>query len=135
MSRITRQFNIFVAIILAIFILTACVPTPIVRNETINELIISNQTNSALEDVKLRVPKTNSLISCNVILPRTECSLGFAELENERNPATLSWIQKGQQYQRDIVTQIPDDLDKSKPSKVIITIEDNGKMTSRLGQE
>lgn len=130
-----NQFKLNIVLFISIFFLGGCVPEKIVRNETINELIIINLTRSALEEVKLRVPKTKSLVSCNVILPRAECSLGFGELENERNPATLSWIQKGQQYQRDVVTQIPDDLDKAKPAKVIIKIEDNGKMTSRLGQE
>jgi len=130
-----NKLTVFIVLFTAMAILIGCKVTPIKHNETINELTIINLTRSALEEVKLRVPKTKSLVSCNVILPRAECSLGFGELENERNPATLSWIQKGQLYQRDIVTQIPDDLDKSKPAKVIITIEDNGKMSSRLGQE
>jgi len=129
------KHNLFFVSTMAAFILAACSTPPIVRNETINELIIRNATVSALEEVKLRVPKTNSLVSCNIILPRAECSLGFRELENKRNPATLSWIQRGQQYQKNIVTQIPNNLVEGEPSTVIITIEDDGKMTSRLEQE
>ena len=130
-----NKLKILLVLFMAVFTLVACVPKQTVRNEIINELVIRNETVSALEGVKLRVPKTSSLVSCNIILPRTECSLGFRALENERNPATLSWIQRGQLYQKNIITQIPNDLDKSKPSKVIISIEGNGKMTSRLEQE
>ncbi|MFT5451810.1 MAG: outer membrane biogenesis lipoprotein LolB [Enterobacterales bacterium] len=126
------QLKLFFISIVVVLILAACVPTPVVRNETINELIIRNQTKSALEEVELRVPKTGKIVACSTVFPATECSLGFPEFEHQRNHATLSWLQRGQKYQRDIITKIPEDLDMSKPAIVIITIQDNGQITSRL---
>ena len=128
------QFKLFFVPIVIIFILAACAPTSIVRNETINELIISNQTKIALEEVELRVPKTGKMVACSFILPATECSLGFPEFEHQRNNATLSWLQRDQQYQREVIIKIPEDLDMSKAAKVIITIQNNGQITARLGQ-
>ena len=117
-----------------LLLLTACAAPEVIRNETINELIIFNQTRNALTDVKLSVPKTRSFISCNVILPRAECSLVFRELENKRNPATLSWTQNGKTYARDIVPDIPENLDKDKPAKVILTIGNDGEINSKIRQ-
>jgi len=102
------------------------------QNEFINELIIRNDTNSALYDVTLRVPEKDIIVSTNFILPYREYSLGFPALENKRNRATLSWVHNGMIFRQEIKTEIPINIDKNKTSRVVIRIRNDGQMHSAI---
>jgi hypothetical protein len=117
------------------FILSGCVNSPVKSNEKIDGLIIRNETKSVIEDVVIQVPKTGKMVSCSVILRLTECSLGFPVLENQNNNLVLSWKQKGRTYQYNIDNKDSNKINKDQLSKVIITIENGGHFTFRIGQE
>jgi len=102
------------------------------HNEFINELVIRNETNQALEDVTLRVPTKNIIVSTNLILPQRDYSMGFQALENERNPAILSWIVNGIQHEQDIKSKISKDIDISKSAMVVISIHADGSIQSSI---
>jgi len=120
---------IFKIILLSI---VGCSSLPLQNNELIDELVVINSTNDSLVNVVLKVPETGSFVETNRILPKRQYSWGFPATKNQRNKATLSWLQKGKLYQRSINTVIPDNLKVEFPSKVVITIDDNGILTSKI---
>ncbi len=120
------------AVVILLLIMTSCVQVPSAKNETIDELIIRNETNSELVDVALRVPDQHILVSVNLILPNREYSLGFRNLENQRDDAILSWVHRQRSYTRRIDTPIPKIINHELIYRVIITVSDNGQISSRL---
>lgn len=119
-------------VLLAIVFTGACENQPIRSREVINALVIRNQTDHSITDVILRVSSTSRVVRASQILARSEYSLGFPTTENSRNAATLSWTHRNQPYTRNIETSIPEDIDVSVPSRVVITIGDDGQLASRI---
>ena len=119
-------------LLLVVSAVCACARVPAQKNEIINELIIRNNTNSELLDVALRVPDRNRLVSINLILPHTEYGLGFRNLENQREVAILTWIHRRRSYTRRIEAPIPESRDQESVYRVVITIHNDGLISSRL---
>lgn len=117
---------LMIAIMLAI--LTGCLSFPLRKMETLNSLVIRNQTRSTIHDVTLNVPKTGTLIACSAILPGTTCSLGFPELKNKRHSATLSWIQEGRSYTSDLSADRTKDAQPDRPLEVVVDVMDRGRL-------
>ena len=125
LSLNTRSNALNIILVIALVCVSSCVQLPTQKNETINELIIRNNTNSELLDVALRVPDKNLLISVNLILPHREYSLGFRELENQRDQAVITWIHRRRSYTRRIDAPIPETLDRQLTYRAVIIIHDN----------
>ena len=116
----------------ALVLIQGCAGLNSGENERIDQLVIVNQTEYLLKDVILSVPDKNIIVSANAILPYRNYTLGFPERENRRERAVLSWWQNGQQYRREIEIEIPQNPEKSLVYTAVVTISDNGKMTSIL---
>jgi len=113
-------------------ILTSCAGMNSGHNEFINELVIRNETSQVLEEVTLRVPTQHIIVSTNLILPHRDYSMGFQAVENERHPATLSWVANGVNHEEDIKSKISKDIDLSKAAVVVISIFADGSIQSTI---
>ena len=90
----------------------------------IDDIILRNATNAAIEDVQIKVEKVNKIFSCNYILPKTECSTSFPQRPYEGNRITISWKQNGRTIQtRPLQLTLGDELQKGVPMKGIVVIQ------------
>ncbi len=121
-----------IAVCLAVLMLGACQSLPIGHRESIDAIIIQNLTDDTLDDVVLRVSGTSTILSTNRILPLRDFSMAFAAEKNQRRSATLSWVQNGQAFTREIKIFISKDLQTDVPSRVVLTVEASGVLRSRI---
>lgn len=86
--------------VLAVFLLlTTVVGCSTLRVEPslkFNALVIQNNSDMVLEDVRIKVEKTGALASCSVILPGSSCSTSFSDKPYRNNPVYISWSHNGQ---------------------------------------
>ncbi len=128
-----RPSVVFLALALAMGLtFAACSGLSSVHRETIDAVVIRNETNAPLLDVSLRVPKTSMRVETNRILPLREYSLGFSATTNKRQQATLSWRHRDRNFTQSIDTSIPKDIDPGIPARVVIRVMDHGEVTSRV---
>ena len=129
-ERLFKLFNVLVAC----GFMSSCIVSPPTQldREIINALVIKNETSVALLNVTLRVPEKHKIVKTNKVLPRQEYSLGFQASRNERDYATLTWTHRNQTYTREINTYIPEDIESSVASRVVIRIGENGYLGSKI---
>ena len=110
---------------LTMLVLGACASKP---EQSLDALIIQNNTNTPVFDVALRVPETHGIVSCSSILPGYDCSVGFQERKNENHAATLSWTQNGKSYTKPLVGSKEPKPHPDYPYKAVVTIMDQGQL-------
>lgn len=121
-----------ISVMISVFGLSGCSGMNVASRELIDEIVIRNETSDSVLDVVLLVPRTHMIVKTNQILPYREYSLKFSVTKNRREDATLSWTHRQRRYTRPIHTLIPADVIKSVPSKVVIRIGQDGRVTSRI---
>jgi len=87
------------AVLIPIFMLATlagCSTSPVTSQLKFNSLIIHNNSDVALKDVKIKVEKTGALAYCSLILPESSCSTGFPDKRYQGNPIYISWTHNGQ---------------------------------------
>lgn len=98
--------------------------------ESINEIVIRNETRQVLQDIALRVPERHVIVSANFVLPLRDYSLGFRPVEYQQRYATLSWIQDGTHYSREIKTEVPSKINPDKAYRIVIRVLAGGEIRS-----
>lgn len=125
-------------VLVSSFILTSCAGTGNTNfnnDYIIDDIILRNATNGAIEDVQIKVEKVNKIFSCNYILPKTECSTSFPQRPYEGNKVTISWKQSGRTIQtRPLKLTLGDELKKGVPMKGIVVIRDSMKYSAYFEQ-
>ena len=76
--------------------LGGCSTAPVTSKLIFNSLVIHNNSDVALKDVKIKVEKTGALAYCSLILPESSCSTGFPDKRYQGNPIYISWQHNGQ---------------------------------------
>lgn len=134
-NNIMRKLIIAMGCI-AFSLLTSCATTPsnqlLKFQNTLNELIIRNNTHSSIYNVTLKNTKTGSTVSCNTILAKRDCSLGFQAIKLTNNPAVVLWSQHGNQYTQSLPRNRNSVKNTAKTFKAIVTILNNGKLKLNL---
>ncbi len=108
----------------ALSLLFACAHT--IEQDLINEITFKNLTTDTLSDVTIAVPATGWLMSCNIILINSECSMGFPDRKDRKNNVVFSWRQNNNQYQLDLRKTVSTYLANPGVAKVIVYIKDQG---------
>jgi len=70
----------------------------------ISGIVIRNELPYPVTDVMIEVPSTGNLAGCGNILPRSECSNAFEQLDYRANPVVIRWKEHGQPQQTDEFT-------------------------------
>ncbi len=115
--------------LMSVIMLNACATH---QPETINGLIIKNQTNFAVKDVVLKIPETGGIVSCSMILPHTECSMGFQERALGDNLAILSWKQDHKKYNVPLSNDQSPAVHPDYPYHAVVKIMDDGQLNVNL---
>lgn len=120
----------------ALCLLASCTTAPSNQvskpQNTLNELIIENGTNSSVLNVTLKNTKTGSTVSCSTILAKRDCSLGFQAITLKNHPAVMLWSQNGTQYKQPLPHNQKPVKNTGKTLKAIVTLLDNGKLKVSL---
>lgn len=97
-----------------------------------NEVIVSNQTSHQLSDVTLKDEDTGKYFKCSVILPKSNCSLGFSARKEQGHQASLSWLSLGKLYRKPLKGHVAKGYQLSEVGKVYVDIFPKGEMRMEL---
>lgn len=93
----------------------------------INGLVIVNNTQSDLTEVKLTIAESNRQVNVNRVLPMSEFATAFQAKEYRGNPAQLSWRQNGvARVSRGLAFSIPREVYKDRALTAFLTIAPDG---------
>ena len=123
------KLKAIVASFAMVLFLSACGSAPV---QTLDALIIKNNTNDAVHNVILRVPETHGIVSCGAILPGASCSLGFSERKNENHPAVLSWTHNNHEYTKPLIRTEPSAVHPGEPHQAVVIILEKGELVVYL---
>ena len=99
----------------------------------IQRLILLNESDVQLEDVRIFVTRTRELVTCGAILPRSECSTGFPLREYQGNPFDISWMEyQRAMLARDIQVTVPETLLPGQRVNAVIVFRGDGRFSARL---
>ncbi len=92
-----------------------------------NEIVIRNNSDSSLQDVKIRVDNTNTVFSCSNIPAAASCSNRFRQREYLGNPVQISWThQKKERTSGKFRLKVPNYLDPDIPLRGVLEVNKQG---------
>lgn len=101
----------------------------------IGGLLIRNRTPGPLYDVKLKVERTGTTVTCNFIPAGGSFSTEFPLRRYQGNSVRVSWRQNGRPFETgDLYAEIPDVLDRGLPAAAVVDIRQTGVAVIRLEQ-
>jgi hypothetical protein len=105
------------------------------RSIEIGGLMIRNQAAGPLYDIRLRVEKTSTVVSCNFIPAGGDFSTEFPLRRYQGNSVRVSWQQNGRNFVTDdLYAELPEVLDYSSSAAAVVVIQENGVAVVRLEQ-
>ena len=123
------------AIALMILLFSGCGEVLQSRSIEIGGLLIRNRTAGPLYDIKLRVERTGTVVSCNFIPAGGNFSTEFPLRRYQGNSVRVSWQQNGRNFATgEMYADTPDVLDISLPAAAVVIIQNNGAAMVRLEQ-
>ena len=116
------------------WLLVGCVGTQ-TRGYLYNEVVIVNQTHSALTDVTVAATDTGRLFSCGNVAPRGICSNQFAPRDYSGNPIEVTWSIAGGNRRSEIIeVEIPQNIVAQVPMRGVLVINNRGDVEAYLQQ-
>jgi hypothetical protein len=95
----------------------------------IDGLVIINNTESDITEVKLIIAESTRQVNVNRVLPMSEFTTAFQAKEYRGHPAQLSWRQNGATLvSRGITFYIPREVYKDKVLTAFLTISSDGQI-------
>ncbi len=105
------------------------------RSIEIGGLLIRNQTAGPLYDIKLKVERTGTVVTCNFIPAGGNFSTEFPLRRYRHNSVWVTWQQNSRTFTtEEMYAEIPDMLDISSPAAAVVIIQDNGTAVVQLEQ-
>jgi hypothetical protein len=102
---------------------------------TIDGLTIRNELAYPVTDVLIEVPATGAFAGCGTVLPRTECSNHFEQLDYRANAVRIRWREHGrEQSTSEFVIEVPAGLKPGQPARVEVVLFSPGQAGARLVQ-
>ena len=114
--------------------LAACA-TPAGPTYTYNEVVILNQSWSAVTDVQIASTDSGRVFSCGNIAPRGICSNKFSAQTYRGKPIRISWqIDGGRRHERVLELAVPADFSTEVPMRGVLVISARGEISAHLQQ-
>jgi hypothetical protein len=133
--RNTLTIATLTAITLAVSLISGCGEGLKSRSIEIGGLLIRNQTAGPLYDIKLKVERTGTVVTCNFIPAGGDFSTEFPLRRYQGNSVRVSWQQDRQNFATgDLYAEIPDVLDLNSPAAAVVEIHPAGVAVVRLEQ-
>ena len=102
---------------------------------TIDGLTIRNELAYPVTDVMIEVPATGAFAGCGTVLPRTECSNRFEQLDYQAHAVRIRWREHGrEQSTSEFVIDVPAGLEPQRPARVEVILFSPGQAGARLVQ-
>ena len=98
-------------------------------------LVIYNKTSGPLYDIKLKVEKTGTVVTCNFIPPGRSFSTEFPLRRYQGNSVNAAYYQNGRVWKTgEMHADIPERLVPNQPVFAVVAIQANGDVVVRLEQ-
>ena len=105
------------------------------RSIEIGGLLIRNRTAGPLYDIKLKVERTGTVVSCNFIPAGRNFTTAFPLRRYQHNSVWVSWQQNGQNFTTGrVYAEVPAALDIDSPATAVVEIHNNGSAIVQLEQ-
>ena len=105
------------------------------RSIEIGGLVIRNRTAGPLYDIKMKVERTGTVVSCNFIPAGGNFSTEFPLRRYQGNSVRVSWQQNGRTFATgDLYAEIPDAIDIGLSAAAVVEIHPAGVAVVRLEQ-
>lgn len=102
---------------------------------TIDGLTIRNELAYPVTDVMIEVPATGAFAGCGTVLPRTECSNRFEQLDYQAHAVRIRWREHGrEQSTGEFVIEVPAGMKPERPARVEVILFSPGEAGARLVQ-
>ena len=123
------------AIIFTALLIGGCGESLQTHSIEIGGLVIRNRTTGPLYDIRLKVEKTGTVVSCNFIPAGGSFSTAFPLRRYQGNSVQTSWQQNGRNFSTgDRYAEIPDALNVNSPAAAVVEIHQTGVVVVRLEQ-
>jgi len=92
---------------LCLGLLCGCAPGPVTEARPegagvfVEGVVIRNELAYPVTDVMIEVPATRRFAGCGNILPRSQCSNAFQQLDYRQNDLVVSWKEHGESHNTD----------------------------------
>ncbi len=129
--------NTLTTVILTATIFTISGCGEVLQNQSveIGGLFIRNRTAGPLYDIKLRVERTGTVVSCNFIPAGGNFSTEFPLRRYQHNSVQVNWQQNGRNFATgDLYAEIHEALDISSPAAAVVEIHPTGIAVVKLEQ-
>ena len=131
----TLSTTILMAIFFATLTISGCDEVLQTRSIEIGGLYIRNRTAGPLYDIKLKVERTGTVVSCNFIPAGGSFSTEFPLRRYQGNSVRTSWWQNGRNIATgELYADIPDTLDLNLSAAAVVEIHPPGVAVVRLEQ-
>lgn len=111
-------------------LLAGCAAVGLGPEWDVGGLVLRNQTDAEMRDVRVTVPRTGATVSCAVVPARGECSTTFPERRYRGNPAVVVWVHRGRNWSSGSFTLAPPERgDPAQPATVLIVLGEGGALT------
>jgi hypothetical protein len=101
----------------------------------IDGLTIRNELDYPVTEVMVLVPATGAFAGCGTILPHSECSNRFQQLDYRANAIRISWREHGREQSTGaFVVEVPPQLVPGQPARVEVIVFSPGEAGARLVQ-
>ena len=133
--RNTLTKGALTATVLVTLVISGCGEVLQSRSIEIGGLLIRNRTAGPLHDIKLRVERTGTVVSCNFIPAGGSFSTEFPLRRYQHNLIQVNWQQNGRNFATgDLYAEIPEVLDISSPAAAVVEIHPTGIAVVQLEQ-
>jgi hypothetical protein len=105
------------------------------RSIEIGGLLIRNRTAGPLYDIKLKVERTGTVVSCNFIPAGGDFSTEFPLRRYQGNSIRANWQQNDRNFSTgEMYAEIPNAIDLGSSAVAVVVIQNNGAAIVRLEQ-
>jgi hypothetical protein len=130
-----QRISILIKVLAIVLIVNGCRDSLQSQPIEIGGLIVRNQTAGPLYDIKLKVERTGTVVTCNFIPAGGDFSTEFPLRRYQGNSVQISWQQNGRAFATgELYAEIPTKLTPDKSATVIVDIHNNGIAVIRLKQ-
>lgn len=97
-----------------------------------NEIIVKNTGHSNIENLSIRVSKTQGVFSCGLLLAKSFCSNKFKSRKYEGNAVTLNWAEDGIQISKGPIVIKPLESQQNGLYTIVLEFDGAGQLSTEF---
>lgn len=121
------------AALMAAGALAACASVGLAPEWEVAGLVLRNQTDAPMHEVRVTVPKSGATALCDFVPARGECATTFPERRYGGDPVAVTWRHRGRDWTPAHFTVArPADGDPGRPANVLIVLGEGGALSVQV---